>query len=601
MSLGRPMHYLRGSSTCRTPRRAIFFDCESLPHSIGPNRESHALRLWTACYVEWQYGTVVVEEWNSGKCADSFWALVGCKVNRRETLWVFAHNLSFDWTLIGGWDALQMPDVKLERCVIEDPPVILGMTCNGCRITAVDTLNYWPSSLATLGKSIGVAKADMPLFDDPDNVWFAYCANDTRIIKEAVCGLVAMLAERNLGNFASTASGISWSCYRHRFMTHAILIHNDENATKLERAACHGGRCEVWRIGRINNTIHVLDVNSLYPSEMMQHKFPTKLLEYGHGISVHALRDLLASDVGVIATVRLHTDGEFPRRTDSGYAMATGDFSTVLAGQELGRAISGGSVVSVNSFSLYRMDWIFADFVEHFYALRLDCRRSGNRAGAALCKTLLNSLWGKFQQRTHSWRNASGVVGEEDFAQWTYHNVLSGMVRSYRAVAGLVQCLQERGEADNSFPAIGAYVLSYGRERLRELRHTAGLENCYYCDTDSLHCNDAGVDRLNRSGQLSESVLGKMKLVGSWPHAQYYGQKDYELGDSVILAGRKATAVGTERGLYWQDEFQGVKSVVQTEPRPEIIVTRRTVCRGSNVINGVVGPDGRVTPVVLRE
>lgn len=601
MSLARPIHYLRGSTTCRVPRRCLFFDCESLPYEVSRSKEFHRLRLWTACYVELDRGQVIKEEWFSGTKDDGFWAIIGCKVNKREALWLFAHNLSFDFTLLGGWDQLQQEGVKLTRCVLEDPPVILEFTVNGCSVKAVDTLNYWPSSLAALGTSIGIEKHEMPDFADGNDVWLSYCANDTRIIKDAVCCLIGMVVKENLGNFSPTASGISWNCYRHRFMTHKILIHNDADATKLERAACHGGRCEVWKVGRIDHTVNVLDVNSLYPSVMNEHKYPAKLLDYGHNVTISELRDMLAGGLGVIASVRLHTDSEFPSRSSAGVRMATGDFTTCIAGPEIGRALQCGAVVAVNSFAVYRMDWIFSNFVEFFYLLRLDYRRASNRSGAMLCKTILNSLWGKFQQRTHAWANCGGVAPEDSFAQWSYRNLESGDTRSYRSVAWLTQELKERGEGDNSFPAVGAYVLSYGRERLRELRHAAGERNCYYCDTDSLHCSDAGVRRLLMSHNMSETTLGRMKVAGSWPNATYYGQKDYELGDTVVLAGRKANATGTERGVYRQDEFQGIKSVVQREPKPYIVVTRREVRRGNNVVNGIIHPDGWVTPLVLRE
>lgn len=597
----RPVHYLRANHSCRTPKRAIFFDCESLPHEIDASRESHQLRLWTACFCKYHDGCIINEKWFSGHSASEFWQFAKACSSPRETLWLFAHNLCFDFTLVEGWEQLTLRGNSLKRCVIEDPPVILGFEIDECSYKAVDTLNYWPSSLASLGESVGLPQHEMPDYSDPENTWLAYCANDTNIIKGAVSGLIRMIHERNLGNFAPTASGIAWSAYRHRFMHSAILIHADEDAVKLERAACHGGLNVVWKIGRVDNPVLVLDVNSLYPSVMNEHAYPCKLLDYGHGESVDSVQRMLNDGLGVIASVRLDCRDDFPLRRHCGSVMACGRFSTTLAGPELLRAIQSGSTKSIGSFAVYRLAHIFSFYVEYFYLLRMECKRAGNRAGSELCKTLLNSLWGKFQQRSHSWIDRKGEIPEGAFSQWSAQKGGSEEVRTYRSVAWLVQELVERGESDNSFPAIGAYVLAYGRERMRQLRLIAGLKDCYYCDTDSLHVSAMGQHRLWKAGELSETTLGKMKLQGSWPHAEYFGVKDYTLGSKVTLAGRKANAVDGERGVYSQDEFQGVKSVVQSQPLPEIIVSHKTIRRSVKAVDGIVDVDGWVSPPILSE
>lgn len=54
----------------------------------------------------------------------------------------------------------------------------------------------------------------------------------------------------------------------------------------------------------------------------------------------------------------------------------------------------------------------------------------------------------------------------------------------------LVELIFEPDEGDNNFPGalvrLASYVTMVGREWIMELLLKAGLDNIYYCDTDSL-------------------------------------------------------------------------------------------------------------------
>src|SRR5574341_93881 len=180
----------------------------------------------------------------------------------RSTIYLFAHSLGYDLTLLGFWERCQASANRFEEngdghyyrsqgrtvhrkpwhgvVVIDDPPTILSWRTGSQTYRAVDTLNYWPMPLAELGRHVGLAKMPFPGLDALEGDLSDYCKNDTEILYRAVLRLIQWWRAGDYGKFGSTSASLAWSAYRHRFMSSPIHIHGDRAACELERAAYYG-------------------------------------------------------------------------------------------------------------------------------------------------------------------------------------------------------------------------------------------------------------------------------------------------------------------------------------------------------------------------
>ncbi|HXK37161.1 MAG TPA: DNA polymerase, partial [Candidatus Paceibacterota bacterium] len=179
---------------------------------------------------------------------------------------------------------------KLGHCVIESPPVILSWRKGTATIMVLDTLNWWRHSLAQIGESVGTPKLVMPKLKASGTVWDRYCRNDVDVIRVAMRRWWAFLHEFDLGGFAPTLASQAFRAWRHRFMSHPVLIDANPSALKLARSSYHGGRTEAFRLGKVQGRVHVLDVNSMYPFVMRDERYPTTLKLHARRPSLSELR-----------------------------------------------------------------------------------------------------------------------------------------------------------------------------------------------------------------------------------------------------------------------------------------------------------------------
>ena len=170
-----------------------------------------------------------------------------------------------------------------------------------------------------------------------------------------------------------------------------------------------------------------------------------------------------------------------------------------------------------------------------------------------MSKLFMNSLYGKLAQREISKHSEvkdeninSMICGEMD--DLNTNTVIdideTGKSKKYVRMSGMLYCIEKQNDqlARDSAPIISASVTGYARMMLFDIMYKIGLENIYYCDTDSIFTNEYGYDVLNKSGLISQTELGKLKLeeTGS---CEIFGAKNYHFNDSIKLKGVKKDAL----------------------------------------------------------
>ena len=81
----------------------------------------------------------------------------------------------------------------------------------------------------------------------------------------------------------------------------------------------------------------------------------------------------------------------------------------------------------------------------------------------------------------------------------------------------------------------------------------AGRENVFYTDTDSLMVNQKGYNNLRL--YLDADIIGRLKLEKMAPSAEFWGAKDYRLGDTERHKGIKRNARQLANDRWEQERF----------------------------------------------
>lgn len=584
-------HRLRHNARCEQPSSLVFVDTETVsaadPHK--KNRQHHALRLGVAVAGRWngkELSRRVVHKFTD---AVEFWEWLRRRLSTKKTTWVYAHNWHFDATILNLWSLLDNEFFWLHRnasdgkchckelkpvrkcwrgiCTIDYLPWILQVGSQFGRVNFVDTLNYWRHDLATLGRSINHHKLPMPDESDDDDTWLQYCERDTEIIERSVCDLMREWRKIDGGNWKSTVSSLAMANYQHKHLNQGLMIHVNPHVKKLEREAYFGGQISCWFRGEVVDEtdayaiavherlklrvpvywqpVYELDVRSLYPSVMLRHEFPARLVGAKNHVHVDYATELVNRYACIAdCMVRVMGDG-FPYRSGNVVTYPEGIYCTRLCQPELYRAFEMGAIVAVNRISWYETADLFSSFVNFWWARRKEALTGGNTVAEQLAKMMMNSLFGKFGQRMPSWVIRPDCVPPEPWCLWYGAKSAGAGLTQHRAIGW--QDYSREGDVDgpNTFTAISAFVTSYGREYMRAIRNLCPRESVLYQHTDSLIVTGDGLRAIERGGLCVPDELGYFKTPVKITHAVLRGPNNVTINgaDRVAGVGRSAQKV----------------------------------------------------------
>lgn len=638
-------HRLRKNHSNALPRYIISFDTETFPHvqANGSNGFSHHFRLAVAIVVRLRGTDPTSRRIYRLKSVDAFWQLIHEYSAPNFTTWIVCHNALFDMVIAGMPREFQesrlvvdWPRSKRKKSAdttentwksgvvcIESPPTIIACksVASQGRIVIVDTLNWFQCKLADLGASCGLEKLPMPDFSAPDSEWFEYCERDTEITLRAFVELVKWVKDNDMGMFRYTGPSQSIAAFRHRFLEHDVLIHDNLPVKVMERSAYFGGRFECFYLGEINEIVHQVDVNSLFPSVMRGNEYPSALDRFS--MATNWSTELPAIDYKrSIAEVQIASwKANYPLRDKRGTLYPCGYFTTALAGPELLSAKQAGRIVAIRSWAEYRTERLFDSFVDTLWAMRANYKRTGNALYDRFTKQLMNSLYGKFAQRSPEWVVVPEIMSSLPWSSWVEYDPASGEKTEYRSFGW--QCEKRidrdlrhdpalpvtdwekhaehfgKGELPSTFVAISAFVTAYARMRMNYLREIAGYDNVLYQGVDSLIVRPPGLARLSEQNENSTIELGKLRVQLSADNGVILGCSDYRLGDKLVIAGKPKACELTDGMVQMQRRFAAKTNLFAGYPVDSIDEELFQWKRNSNYWKGDVHEDGSVWPLVL--
>lgn len=593
----RRTQYLSRVNSATYPTHCIWYDTETVPEEINENEERHRLAFGWGCYRRYLEGTHWSRpQWRRFTAGSDFWEWVQSKCQRKVSLWVYAHNAAYDATVAECWRILPEAGWALSNAIIDSPPFIAYWRRDSSTLRMLDTLNLWQVPLRVIGKVIGLEKLPMPDSWDDVRVADRYCKRDVEIIMKALIEWWQWLAEHDLGGNAATLASQAFTAFRHRFLTHSILIDNNPSALQLARDAYHGGRVEVFKIGETKGPLYLMDVRSEYPTVMQAEEYPTVLRGVYGGLSAAELADLIES-YAVVAQVEIDTDEPaYPYSDSSPLLFPIGQFRTTLTTGELSYALEHSQLVSCLRVAVYDRAPIFRDYVEELSGMRADAIKRGDPFATWVLKYLLHNLYGKFGQRGHK---SKRIATTEDLnvKVWNEIDGETGERFRMRQLAGVIEQHWTEGESAMSHPAIAAHVTGYGRRLLWSLIRRAKRATVLYCDTDSVLVSRLGYERLE--ALLHDNRLGSLHLDKIVQTAVLRCPKDYQLDEHQRIKGIRANAVWIDDSTVRQEKWLGLRSLIMRGDVSTPVVRREVKHLTRRYNKGTVLRSGRVRPYRL--
>lgn len=549
--------------------------------------------------VEYRKGIVRrVSEFDTSN-AESFWTWLRQQARMRETVWVYAYGAGTAFILLGAPQQVRRRNATLEYCVFTDPPTIISMKVMGRNIMWADVRNYGNHSLSDLLTSSDDSPNRLGVNLMYDGITAESALQIARGIAVWVDSMLWWHRDHDCGRWSPTAAGNAWSLYRHRFMHNRILVHGHAPTLKLEMESYHGGRIDMWRVGRIPGPVYHLDVCSLYPFVMRVGLFPVRPIVHTCMISPDKLAKLMLGHA-CIARVTINSERhDYPVLLDGRIVYARGQFVTTLAGPELSRALLNREVMYVGEVAAYEKQMLFTKYVDYMYSLRQEYHVAGKTVQESYVKTLMNSLYGKFAQRAVRWEDEGNCVLPLDYGTY-YHDVTPDKpLVEYRSFGGKAQRKVRHTLTDNTSPAVAAYVTSYARVQLDNIRLAAGYENVYHQYVDSILVNQYGYDALCKMGFIGPGVLGSLRLVATYDAVELRAPGDLVLDGRRKLCGVPPSAAETSPGCY---TFRQCDRLSSSMARGDSGVIREHVVTKAfrrDLPGGRVDEYGRIHPLIL--
>lgn len=557
----------------------------STPDTTSSRRRIHRLSCGHAIAGRLECGRWTRENALFFTSGPRFWEWANCRRKRGEPLWIFSYSLSTSLTLTGFWGDMESGSwslsaaspaspakIRSERLrrqlsrpqsgvlVDSDPPTcLMAWHRDGWKIICLDLRNYLDRPLSALASLAALPISAAPSTESSQEERETLAEQACRVTLECVTRLVRWHSRSGLGRFGWTISGMAMGAFRHKYIGHQIELPPNSDDREFERRAYYPGRCEPFFIGEINHGRYyppegfeaptelfhprplgpftLLDSSSFYGAIGAFQSVPIRCVAEGDGWpDAEGTHPPIGEDYIAEVCLRSPCD-EFPVRLTDRTVCARGNYTTVLAGPELARAARIGAIVHVGRWRLYECETALRAYGLGLWAERVAADAAGDGVISSVIKGMLARLHGKFLQRDNRWVVDPDEPAPGPWKRWHRLSAATGERADYRSIGWEVQRSQPAGDARHCFPAIAAFVTSWGREWLRGWIELAGRENVLYVSTDSLIVTQAGRTKLEKRHIIGDHGIGSLRVVVTADSLDIRGPNDYRLGAKVCLSG----------------------------------------------------------------
>lgn len=568
----RRAHYVRPTTQNRQPRRHIFFDTEAqVTYEPDAGIQTQTWLCGVASFVDSERGDGIRAEHEYAAAGD-LWQAVSRFARRdgRTVLW--AHNVAYDLRIANALKYLPELGWSLQAIVLDGRSCWARFSQGKASLVCADLTSWLAVPLARVGAMVGVDQEQRPADPTDLRAQFKRCAQDVRILETVVMSILEWLEANDLGNFQLTGAAQAWSTFRHRFMTHRLLVHTDRLALDMERRAIWAGRTECWRHGTYDGPTFEFDMSRAYATIARDCTLPAHRLGTIPRMSEENLNDWI-TDRCLLSKCIVTTDVPVvPTEHDGRILWPTGRFRTVLWDHEIQAARARGARVQCFTTQVYTREPMLKAWGTWVLDGCDDERSPWAPLQQALLKHWSRALIGRFALRYREW-SPMGTSDTPDL----YLSELAG--RGEGAEARMLQVgyelleLGELSESENSMPSVTGYVTSLCRVRLLALMERAGLDDVYYVDTDSIITNAAGAVRLRHAiaedgayGLVEKRAIHRLELNGP---------RQLAVNGNPRTAGIPRSAKRVTHDTYHGETWQGLGEALATGQTGRVLVYER--------------------------
>lgn len=553
----RQAHWIRENKQERMPPRMVAFDTESRSEYEG-DTETQTWRV--GCAIRWRndLATGVASEAKVFEDPESFWSWVAeyCRKGSRTVVW--AHNLGHDIRISRMFEILPRLGYHLEWCNLDRNVSSATWRSDHGTIVLADTWTWIPLPLGVIAGQTGMVKYEMPSKHASNPEWARYCMRDTEILHRVVCELVAFIRSEGLGNWQPTGAGMAMATWRHKFMSHKVLVHDDKLALDAERHAMHTGRAEAWRHGSVHGEKWTeVDLRNAYVTIASQYDLPRKIHMH-HGSMSHSAYKSLRERFAILAKVRVRTDVPcIPYRSANRHVWPTGEFETWLWDAEIDLALDTCDDVRILEAYSYCKAPILRDWADWVLSILHGEDPTLSNIVRTHVKHIGRALIGRISLRVPAWEyfgsNPEGITG-------ITHVVLADEGRTARMLHIGEDTLLEtsREEGRNSLPMVTGYIMSVCRVLLWRAMEVAGFDNLAHVDTDSVLVNTAGLGAMREA--YGDRFASTWAIKGTYTDLEIMGPRAYFRDKQRVAAGIPGKAAQTSPGRFEGERWSAVAS-----------------------------------------
>jgi len=378
-------------------------------------------------------------------------------------------------------------------------PILIKCRIGKSNISFVDSLALLPASLDSLIKTYDISEYKKIEIDFTKKRKF----NDKKLQQHLLndCKALYFILKKVYEKFNRldlTIGSLSLNIFMNEFLEGELWENGNEFDNYFRTNYYRGGRCEVIKV--YGKNLYYYDVNSLYPFVMLEKMpigSPLRTKEFKENkIGFYKIKLKQNTNFKISPLVIKTATGNYYVNGKKGnvYYMVSPELEILIKHKIKFEVLDG--------YYFYKADYLFNDFVNHFYKIKSETKDETERY---LSKLMLNSLYGKLGQQLTGEKIKVKNKKDKYFKVFDSYNDL--------IIVDVKRNVKFKGVY------LASYITSLARAYHFSLMEKIGFENIYYCDTDSIITDKkiktgTGIGELKLEHKIKEGVFIAPKTYG---------------------------------------------------------------------------------------
>lgn len=437
--------------------------------------------------------------------------------------WFYAHAGGLaDMTFVLEY-LVNQSEYQVDASFSGSSAIIVHVTRGRNRWTFVDSLWLIKAPLADIGELLGFEKGDVSSFDEATlEELIPYNERDCVLLWRAVSEFENRLLNLG-GQLQMTQASCAMWLFRKRFLKGEIRT--NESVNERARKAYFASRVEPFK--RTIKDGFYYDINSSFP-HAMTYPVPGNLIRTGRSIPATWRED---EDIFLAkAIVSVHESEYFPpipKRYRGSVFFPTGTWEGWFTNLDLQLLEeTGGKILKVSEVLWFEARDDLSGYAETLYGLR---KKSTNEVDRMVYKLLLNSLYGKFAERSEKSSLVLHPTKPEQigFEAWPRPWEMYDEDSPAQPLFPDAYIVTRQVDVPHCHAPISTHITSRARASL--YRYMESSVDFYYCDTDGFCTTKPDIP--------TGKELGELKLELTVKNGIFLRPKVYRIDDRVKAKG----------------------------------------------------------------